>query len=84
MNPYASESASRMAVKSEPKSADEKGVDHPLFDGKKMDVSANELKNFTKALQKEEFRDILGDYVQEISNPENAPEYDAYLRQMEA
>jgi len=63
MNPYASESSSRMAVKSKPKNPDEKGVDHPLFDGKKMDVSEKELKNFTKALEKEEFRDILGDYV---------------------
>jgi hypothetical protein len=84
MNPYASESASRMNVKKEaPKSAEEQGIDHPLFDGKKMDISRKELGNFTKAMDKEDFRDILGDYVQEISNPENAVEYEQYLKQMQ-
>ena len=84
MNPYASESASRLSLKKEkPKGADERGIDHPLFDGKQMDVSHKELNNFTKAMGKEEFRDILGDYVTEVSNPENAKEYEAYLRQMQ-
>lgn len=90
MNPYASEDFNRFAVKSNPKPQPAENsqpgseqIDHPLFEGKKMDMSKQELKNFTRAMEKEEFKDILNDYVKEISDPKNQAEYEQYLRQLE-
>lgn len=58
-NPYASDDFNRIKVKSEKdyetqkkereKSA--KTIDHPLMEGKKIDMSQNELKNFTHAME---------------------------------
>jgi butyrate kinase len=42
-----------------------------LMEGKKLDVSANELKNFSKAMEHTEFRSMLNDYVDEISDPKH-------------
>ena len=43
MNPYASEDFNRIKVKGTPKEApqqqEEQGIDHPLFEGKKLDMS---------------------------------------------
>jgi hypothetical protein len=50
------------------------------MDGKKMDMSKDELTAFTKGMEQKEFRDILNDYVDEISNPEHVPEQRAYLK----
>lgn len=91
-NPYASEDFNRIQTKSK-KSREEQlaererakqQVDHPLMEGKKMDMSEQELKNFTKAMDKTDFRDMLGDYVDEISDPKHKPEMQEYLRQMES
>jgi hypothetical protein len=81
MNPYASESANRFAVKTDPKpQAPPKNpndptahhqIDHPLFEGKKMDMSRTELNAITRAMEQEEFKSILNDYVKEISDPKN-------------
>jgi hypothetical protein len=54
MNPYASEDYNRFAVKSTPKQVnkeDEGKIDHPLFEGKKIDMSKDELRAFTKAME---------------------------------
>jgi len=48
-----------------------------------MDMNKGELKTFAKAMETEEFRDMLGDYVNEISDPKHKPEMQEYLRQME-
>lgn len=76
-----------MTVKKDapPKPQPESGeqVDHPLFEGKKLDMSKQELKYFTKAMEQPEFRSILNDYVKEISDPGNQKEYETYLRQLE-
>jgi len=77
MNPYASEANNRFAVRTTPKPAETPSdgsaeqMDHPLFEGKKMDISKSELKAFTKAMEHEEFKDIMNDYVKEISDPKN-------------
>ena len=73
MNPYASEDYNRIAVKSEPKPKPEEDgkIDHPLFEGKKIDMSKEELKAFTKAMEMPEFKTILSEYIQEISDPKN-------------
>jgi len=77
MNPYASESANRFSVKSAPKpDPATEGIDNPLMEGKKLDMSHQELKNFTKAMEQQEFRGLLHDYVNEISDPKNRPEYE--------
>ena len=85
MNPYASESNNRFQVRGKPKepkvpSEDDGKIDHPLFEGKKIDMTKSELKNFTKAMEHEEFKSILNDYVKEISDPKNKEEYELYLR----
>ena len=82
MNPYASEDFNRIRVN--PKSEQEKQqIDHPLIEGKKMDISEKELKQFTKAMGTTEFQTMMGDYVNEISDPKHRPEHDQYLKEME-
>ena len=53
------------------------------MEGKKLDMSMNELKTFTKAMKEKEFQKGLNDYVDEISNPKHKPEMQQYLRQLE-
>jgi len=87
MNPYASEANNRFSVKSTPKAKPEEEnpnqIDHPLFEGKKMDMSKQELNAITSAMERDEFKTILNDYVKEISDPKNQAEYETYLRQLE-
>ena len=60
-NPYANDD--RFVVKAskdyetQKKEAEEnaKKIDHPLMEGKKLDMSMGELKTFTKAMQENEF-----------------------------
>ena len=82
-NPYASESASRIKVRSDPKEIEEnKKVDHPLIEGKKLDMNQQEMHNFTKAMKHDEFQSIMSEYVDEISNPKHREEHDQYLHEM--
>lgn len=48
-----------------------------------MDITKKELTNFTKAMGETEFQNMMGDYVNEISDPKHRPEHDQYLREME-
>ena len=81
MNPYASEEFNRIRLT--PKTEEEKNqIDHPLYEGRKMDISRKELNEFTKAMEHTEFHDLMGDYVDEISDPKHRPEHDQYLREM--
>ena len=87
-NPYASEDFNRMKVRAEKdyetqkaeREAQKNQVEHPLMEGKKLDMSASELKTFTKAMEQGDFRDLLSDYVEEISDPKFKPELKQYLR----
>jgi len=87
-NPYASEDFNRMKIKSEKTAEQQKAereaarqqVDHPLMEGKKLDMTADELKAFTKAMGHEEFTKGLNDYVDEISDPKHKPELRQYLK----
>lgn len=47
-----------------------------MMEGKKLDMSAKELKGFANAMGKKDFRAMLGDYVDEISDPQHRPELD--------
>lgn len=90
MNPYASEEFNRIKLSGQAKAAaaapqadNAPGIDHPLFEGKKIDMSKQELRAFTKAMEQPEFKNMLADYVKEISDPAQKAEYEQYLRQLE-
>ena len=81
VNPYASEDFNRIRVN--PKSKDEKEqIPHPLMEGKKMDMSKDELKAFTKAMETKDFKTMMSEYVDEISDPKHRPELDQYLDEL--
>ena len=48
-----------------------------------MDISKTELNSFTRAMKEKEFHDMMGDYVDEISDAKHRPEQDQYLHEME-
>ena len=75
MNPYASEDFNRIRVNPKSKEEQEK-VDHPLLEGQKLDMNPKELRSFAKAMGEKEFQSMLGDYVDEISDPKHRPEHD--------
>jgi hypothetical protein len=47
-------------------------------------ITRQEMNNVLKALEKPEFQGLLEEYVDEISDPKNKAEQEAYLKQMEA
>lgn len=49
-----------------------------------VDITPEELKRFEEAMKKEEFRKLLVEYAEEISNPENRKKYEDEIQQMEA
>jgi hypothetical protein len=83
VNPYASEDFNRIRVNPRDRAKEDQSIPHPLMEGKKMDITPNELKAFTKAMEKDEFKSMLNDYVGEISDPKHRPELDQYLTEME-
>ena len=90
-NPYASESANRISVKAAKSYEEQKAereaakgeIDHPLVEGKKLEMAPDEMKAFTKAMEQKGFRHMLNDYVDEISDPSYWPEQKKYMRQLE-
>ena len=49
-----------------------------------LDLSEEEQNKFAKAFQDKEFRKMMAEYVDEISDPKHRAEQDAYIREMEA
>ena len=49
-----------------------------------LKMSKEEVDKFTKAFAEPEFRKLMADYVDEISDPKNRAETDAYIRQLES
>jgi hypothetical protein len=76
VNPYASESFNRIRVNPRDREKEDKSIPHPLMEGKKMDITPQELKTFTKAMQEDEFKKLMSEYVGEISDPKHRPELD--------
>jgi len=76
VNPYASEDFNRIRVNPRDRTKEDQSIPHPLMEGKKMDITPNELKAFTKAMEKDEFKTMLNEYVGEISDPKHRPELD--------
>jgi len=52
------------------------------MEGKKLDMTKQELGAFTKAMGNNEFKGMLNDYVNEISDPQHRPELDQYLDEL--
>lgn len=48
-----------------------------------LDVTKEELNNFTECMKKEEFRKLLIEYAEEVSNPENRKLYEKEITQLE-
>lgn len=48
-----------------------------------LKMTKNEMKGLIKAMESNEFKDIMGEYVQEISDPKNKAEQEQYLKQLE-
>lgn len=48
----------------------------------KVDITKDEFKKIAENLKNEEFQELLGDYMLEVSDPANKDEYDEYLQQM--
>eukprot|EP00941_MAST-03F_sp_MAST-3F-sp1_P001018 g1018.t1 len=54
-----------------------------LVDGEGPPLSVEEANRMKEAFKKKEFKDLFQDYLDEISDPKNRAEYDAYLKQCE-
>lgn len=48
-----------------------------------LNLSRDEVQSIGKALEKEEFRNLLLDYVKEINDPENRKQYEKEITQLE-
>lgn len=51
---------------------------------KELNMTEDELKRFTEAMKKEEFRKLLLDYAEEISDPKNRELYEREISALEA
>jgi len=82
VNPYAAEDFNRIRVNPRDRTKEDNRIDNPLMEGKKLDMSKQELSAFTKAMGQEEFKGMLNDYMGEISDPKHRPELDQYLDEL--
>lgn len=83
MNPYASEDFNRIRVNPRDREKEEsKGIENPLIPGQKLDMTYKELNTFTKAMKDDEFKKLMSNYVDEISDPKHRPELDQYLDEL--
>ena len=83
MNPYASEESSRIRITPKPK-PEEPPADGMSIDGKNVNITRQELKTITRAMGDDKFKEMMSEYVDEISNPKHRPELDQYLRELES
>jgi dynein assembly factor 2, axonemal len=83
VNPYASEDFNRIRVNPRDREKEEsKGIENPLIPGQKLDMTYKELNTFTKAMKDDEFKKLMSNYVDEISDPKHRPELDQYLDEL--
>lgn len=55
----------------------------PLKDWEKLNVTRDEVEKIGEALKQKEFRQLLIDYCEEISDPENRKLYEQEITQLE-
>ena len=53
-------------------------------DWEELNISKEEVENLTEALKKDEFRKLLAEYAEEISDPKNRKQYQDDIIQLEA
>ena len=53
------------------------------FGDGEVQLTKEEQERLSEAIKKPEFQELMNDYMQEISDPKNREEYDAYLKQCE-
>lgn len=54
------------------------------LDWDRLDITHDELNQFTNAFKSDEFRKLFSDYCNEITDPENRRVYESELKQLEA
>ena len=73
-NPYADK---------KPKQEPEIDSEFKFLKDKALGVTRNEIKGLVKAMESHEFRDIMSEYMKDISDPKNKEELEQYLTQWE-
>lgn len=73
-NPYADK---------KPKQVEEDDPDFKFLKDKTLNVSRNEMKGLARAMESKEFREIMSEYMRDISDPKNKDELEEYLTQCE-
>ena len=66
-----------------PFDTEEKLLDAMNRTKKDLKLTKEEEERLTKAFKEPEFKKLLGEYMQEISDPKNRAEYEQYINQME-
>jgi len=74
-NPYAD--------KKEKKKEQPEESDFKFINDKELNMNKQEMKGLVKAMESEEFRSIMSDYMKDISDPKNKQEMEDYLQQCE-
>eukprot|EP00921_Rhytidocystis_pertsovi_P015707 GHVQ01024938.1.p1 GENE.GHVQ01024938.1~~GHVQ01024938.1.p1 ORF type:complete len:142 (-),score=26.75 GHVQ01024938.1:59-484(-) len=64
-------------------SGGKRGGGGPLGGEEELNLTQSELDKLTKAFKKKEFRDLLHEYVNDLTDPKHRQEQEAYLRQLE-
>jgi len=57
--------------------------DFKFIKDKDLNMSRGEMKGLVKAMETDEFKNIMGEYLDDISNPKNKAELEEYLQQCE-
>mmetsp|Transcript_31773 Transcript_31773/g.31200 ORF Transcript_31773/g.31200 Transcript_31773/m.31200 type:complete len:96 (-) Transcript_31773:85-372(-) len=62
---------------------EEDDPDFKFIKDKDLNMTSNEMKGLVKAMESQEFKSIMGEYLDDISNPKNKAELEEYLKQCE-
>jgi dynein assembly factor 2 len=74
INPYADP---------KPKQKPQEDSEFKFIQDKDLNMSRQEMKGLVKAMETEEFKSIMSDYMKDISDPKNKEELEQYLTQCE-
>ena len=60
---------------------EEEDPEFKFLKDKELNMNRAEMKGLVKAMESEEFKGIMGEYMNEISDPKNKQEMEDYLKQ---
>lgn len=66
-----------------PKKPKEEESEFKFINDKSLNMNKNEMRGLVKAMESPEFRDIMSEYMNDISDPKNKEEMEQYLAQCE-